>query len=152
MEFWSTILLSFFIKNEIRPTGRKRLYFDLYPCKMKKITQSKGFIINMEVFTEFRLVFIVILAILGIFLILSLIPKGRNVVVTFFSVLTVSITHLLIATSLLVTENFFLDSYNLDGDAITFYLYLGIVVLAIVNPIVYKVRNKRSKRNSYSFR
>ena len=107
---------------------------------------------NLEVFTEFRLVFMIILVILGLFFIFSLVPKGRNAMVTFFSVLTVSITHVIISTSLLVVENFFLDSFNLDGDSLTFYLYLGIVVLAVLNPIIYKIRNKGRKTVGYTFR
>lgn len=107
---------------------------------------------NLEVFTEFRLVFMIILVILGLFFIFSLVPKGRNAMVTFFSVLTVSITHVIIATSLLVVENFFLDSFDLDGDSLTFYLYLGIVVLAVLNPIIYKIRNKGRKTGGYTFR
>lgn len=107
---------------------------------------------NLEVFTEFRLVFMIILVILGLFFIFSLVPKGRNAMVTFFSVLTVSITHVIISTSLLVVENFFLDSFNLDGDSLTFYLYLGIVVLAVLNPIIYKIRNKGRKTGGYTFR
>lgn len=107
---------------------------------------------NLEVFTEFRLVFILMLVILGIFFILALIPKGRNTMVTFFSVITVSLTHVMIATSLLVVENYFLEAFNLEGDSLTFYMYLGLVALAILNPIIYKMRNKTSKRGGYSFR
>lgn len=107
---------------------------------------------NLEVFTEFRLVFIIILAILGLFFIFSLVPKGRTPMVTLFSVLTVSLTHAVIATSLLVVENFFLDSFELDGDSVTFYLYLGIILLAVLNPIIYKIRNKGRKKGGYTFR
>lgn len=107
---------------------------------------------DIELFSQFRLVFSIILAILVIFLILSLIPKGRNTTVTFFSVLAVSITHLAIATALIIVENSFLEDFSLEGDSLTFFMYLGILGLAVLNPIVYKLRNKSRRRGSYSFK
>ena len=107
---------------------------------------------DLELFTEFRLVFGIILAILVLFLVLSLVPKGRNTVVTFFSVLAISISHLAIATALLIVENTFLEDFTLDGDSLTFYMFLGVVLLAILNPIIYKLRNKSGRRRPYSFK
>lgn len=108
---------------------------------------------NIEVFTQFRLVFGLILVFLGLFLVLSILPKGRDAIVTFFSVLAVSVTHALIAVALIITENMFLEDFSLEGDAITFYMFLAILALAVINPIVYKLRNKPKRRgSSYSFR
>lgn len=107
---------------------------------------------NIEVFTQFRLVFGLILIFLGLFLVLSILPKGRDAIVTFFSVLVVSITHALIAIALIVTENVFLEDLSIEGDSITFYMFIAILVLALINPIVYKLRNKTKRRGSYSFK
>ena len=107
---------------------------------------------NIEVFTQFRLVFGLILIFLGLFLVLSILPKGRDAIVTFFSVLVVSITHALIAIALIVTENVFLEELSIEGDSITFYMFIAILVLALINPIIYKLRNKTKRRGSYSFR
>lgn len=107
---------------------------------------------ELELFTHFRLVFGIILVILALFLILSLLPKGRDSIVTFFSVLAISITHLVIGTALLVVENAFLEDFTLDGDSMTLYMFIGIVVLAILNPIVYKLRNKTRRRSTYSYK
>lgn len=107
---------------------------------------------NIEVFTQFRLVFGLILLFLGLFFILSVLPKGRDVTVTFFSVLAVSITHSLIAVALIWTEGVFLDSFSLSGDSITFYMFLAILALSIINPVVYKLKNKTKRKSSYSFR
>lgn len=109
------------------------------------------FLFNTEVFSEFRPLFIILLVFLGIFFLISLVPKGANTKVTFFTVLTVSITHLVMAGALLVTENWFLSEFQLDGDSITFALFVGVVILAILNPVIYKLRN-RNRRSSYSFR
>lgn len=107
---------------------------------------------NIEVFTQFRLVFGLILIFLALFFVLSILPKGRDAIVTFFSVLVVSVTHALIAIAMIVTENMFLEDFSLEGDSITFYMFLAILILAIINPIVYKLRNKPKSRGSYSFR
>lgn len=107
---------------------------------------------NIEVFTQFRLVFGLILVFLGLFFILSVLPKGHDATVTLFSVIAVSVTHALIAVTLIVTENMFLEDFSMEGDSITFYMFLAILVLAIINPIVYKLRNKPKRRGSYSFR
>ncbi|GEK91097.1 hypothetical protein [Alkalibacterium kapii] len=108
---------------------------------------------NLEVFTQFRLVFGLILFILGLFLVLSILPKRRDTNVTFFSVLIVSITHAAVAIALIITENMFLENLSLEDDSITFYMFLGILLLAVLNPIVYKLRNKTKRRgSSYSFR
>lgn len=107
---------------------------------------------DMEIFTQFRLVFGLILAVLLVFALLSLLPKSQGTGVTFFSVLSISVSHLLIGTALIIVENTFLEDFTLDGDPLTFFMYLGIVGLAILNPIIYKLRNKRRKRSTYSFR
>lgn len=110
------------------------------------------FLLNAEVFSEFRPLFIVLLIFLGLFFIISLVPKSANTKITFATVLTVSLTHLIIAGTLLVTENWFLSEFQLDGDSVTFLLFVAVIVLAIANPIIYKLRNKNNKRSSYSFR
>ena len=107
---------------------------------------------NIEVFTQFRLVFGLILVFLALFSVLSVLPKGHDPIVTFFSVIAVSVTHALIAVALIVTENMFLEDFTMEGDSITFYMFLAILALAVINPIVYKLRNKPKRRGSYSFR
>lgn len=109
------------------------------------------FLLNAEVFSEFRLIFILLLIFLGIFFFISLVPKRGNSQITFFTILSISISHIVIAGALLVTENWFLDEFQLDGDPVTFGMFVGVVLLGIINPIVYKLRN-RNRRSSYSFR
>lgn len=110
------------------------------------------FLFNAEVFSEFRPVFIVLLTFLILFFFISLVPKGRDTKITFFTVLTVSVTHAIIAGTLLVTENWFLDEFDLSGDSVTFYLFVGVILLAVLNPIVYKLRNRNSRKSNYRFR
>lgn len=110
------------------------------------------FLFNAEVFSEFRPIFIVLLAFLTLFFFISLIPKERDTKISFFTVLIVSITHATIAGTLLVTENWFLEEFSLDGDQVTFLLFLGVILLAVLNPIIYKLRNRNSRKSSYRFR
>lgn len=121
-------------------------------CKIGKEFKQKEITMNIEVFTQFRLVFGLILIFLALFLVLSVLPKGRDAVVTFFSVIAVSVTHSLIAVALIWTEGLFLDEFSVSGDSITFYMFLAILALAVINPVVYKLRNKSKRRSSYSFR
>lgn len=107
---------------------------------------------DMEIFTQFRLVFGLILAVLVVFTLLSLLPKSQNTGVTFFSVLSISLSHIVIGTALIIVENTFLEDFTLDGDPLTLYMYIGILALGIGNPIIYKLRNKKKRRSTYSFR
>lgn len=107
---------------------------------------------NVEIFTQLRPIFYIILGFLGVCFILSLIPRGRDSKINMLSVVIVSITHLVFASALLVTENWILTEWSLKGDPITFYLYIATFVLSILNPVVFYFRNKEKRRSSYSFR
>jgi len=99
-----------------------------------------------EVFTQLRPVFIVIVAILLVFLVLSLIERSQSSGVSLFAIGSVSVTSLLIGTALLIMENQIVNDMGLTGDSLTLYLYIAILVLSIANPIVYRQRNKRKTR------
>lgn len=105
----------------------------------------------MEAFTLFRPIFYILLGVLVLTLIVTLIPKGRDSKINMVSILSISITHLVIASALLVIENQVLDRFSLKGDSISFYTYLAILVLSILNPLMYYIRNKQKRRGSYRF-
>lgn len=106
-------------------------------------------LILQSVLTNFRPVFIVMVGILAIFLVLSFLRQGDKV--SFATVLTVSMTHLILAGVLFYTESTLVETINYTADDITLYLFIAIVVLAILNPIVYRLRNNRSKQR-YRYR
>ncbi len=109
-------------------------------------------LIQQAVFADFRPVFIVMVAILAIFLILSFIPQG-NRGVSFGTVLLVSGIHLLLGGMLFYTESELIQTLGLVADEWTVYLFVAIVVLSILNPMVYTLRNRQRKSSSrYSFR
>jgi len=106
-------------------------------------------LIQQTVLTDFRPIFIAILAILGIFLIISLIRQRGDGMFSFATVLTVSITQLILAGMLFYTESTLVETLDIAADDITLYLFIAIVALAIINPIVYRLRNRRSSRYRY---
>lgn len=109
-------------------------------------------IVQQAVFTDFRPVFILMLAILLVFFVLSLIGGGQNSGVPFSTVLSVSITHLLIAAILFYTESQLVESLEATPDNITLYMFIGILILTIVNPLIYKLRNKNRSSSRYRYR
>jgi len=106
-------------------------------------------LIQQTVLTDFRPIFIAILVILGIFLIISLIRQRGDGIFSFGTVLTVSITQLILAGMLFYTESTLVETLEITADDITLYLFIAIVVLAIINPIIYRLRNRRSSRYRY---
>lgn len=109
-------------------------------------------LIQQAVFTDFRPIFYVMLGILIVFLILSFIPGAENRGIPFGSVMTVSIIQILLGVIMFFTESNIVDTYSLTADKITLYLFIGILALAIVNPIVYKIRNRSSSGSRYRYR
>jgi len=106
-------------------------------------------LIQQTVLTDFRPIFITMLVILGIFLIISLIRQRGDGIFSFGTVLTVSITQLILAGMLFYTESMIVETLEITADDITLYFFIAIVVLAIINPIIYRLRNRRSSRYRY---
>lgn len=106
-------------------------------------------LIQQAVLTDFRPIFITLIGVLVVFLGLSFI-RQRNQTISFATVLTVSITHLILGGVVFYAESNLVQMSEFTADDITLYLFIAIVVLAIANPIVYRVRNnKRQQRYRY---
>ncbi|SHE56545.1 hypothetical protein SAMN02745249_00694 [Atopostipes suicloacalis DSM 15692] len=108
-------------------------------------------LIQQAVLTNFRPIFIVMLAILAIFLILSIIPRGRNSNINFVTVLTVSIIEVVIAAVLFYTESNLVELFEQTPDNLTLYLFIGIIGLGIANPIIFRLRNSGGQRYRYHY-
>lgn len=103
--------------------------------------------IQQALFTDFRPIFIAMVAILALFLLLSVIPQGDRGV-TFGTVILVSGIHLILGGMLFYTESELIQTLDLTADDLTLYFFIAIVVLSILNPIVYYLRNRRGKSSS----
>lgn len=108
-------------------------------------------LLQQAVLTDFRSAFILMIAILLVFLVLSLMGGGQNRGMSFGTILTVSITHFLIAAILFYTESNLVEKLEATPDRITLYLFIGILLLTIANPLIYKLRNK-STSSRYRYR
>lgn len=102
-----------------------------------------------ETFTQMRPIFLLIVLILLVYLFLSFIKRSQSSGVTLFAVGSVSVLSFLISTILLIIENQLVELTGLEGDSLTVYLYGAAVVLSILNPLVYRNRNKR--QSTYTF-
>lgn len=107
------------------------------------------FLIYQTVFSDFRSVFILMLLIAFVSLIFSVIPRGRNSNINFLTILTISIINILVSGMLLYTENSLIKSLNMEADKLTFYFFIAVLILSIVNPIIFNNRNKKSQRYRY---
>lgn len=107
--------------------------------------------VQQAVLTDFRPIFILIFAILLVFLMLALFSGGQNSGISFSTVLTVSITHFLINAILFYMESNLVEKLDATPDNVTLYLFIGILILSIVNPLIYKLRNK-NKSSRYRYR
>lgn len=108
-------------------------------------------LIQQTILTNFRPVFIVMLVVLLVFLVLSILPRGRNSNINFATVLTVSIVEGLIAAVLFYTESTLIEKLEFTADSLTLYLFLAIIALAIANPIVFRYRNRGGQRYRYRY-
>lgn len=105
--------------------------------------------IQQRVLIEFRPVFLVMLVISVLFLILSVIPRSRNSNLNFVTVLTVSFIQTILAGTLLYTESNVAESFDFLADRLTVYIFLGILILSIFNPIIFRSRNRGKSRYRY---
>lgn len=110
-------------------------------------SENMQILIQQSLFTDFRPIFIVMVAILAIFLLLSMIPQGDKGV-SFGTVLLVSGIHIILGGMLFYTESELIQTLNLTADDLTLYLFIAIMVLSILNPILYYFRNRRGKSSS----
>ena len=95
-------------------------------------SENMQILIQQSLFTDFRPIFIVMVAILAIFLLLSMIPQGDKGV-SFGTVLLVSGIHIILGGMLFYTESELIQTLNLTADDLTLYLFIAIMVLSILN-------------------
>lgn len=92
---------------------------------------------NLGVFTLLRPTFITILAVSLFIFFMIIIPKFNNKMINGFTVLSLSAISILVAAQLLFYEGFFVDEIGLGGDSVSFYLFLAIAGMGIINLTLY---------------
>ena len=83
--------------------------------------------------------FIVVLAALFIIILM----QNKKQLVTGLHVITIVIISLLISGLILFLEGIIVDDLNLSGDTISFYMFLIIVSLCVINSVTYSFKNKK---------
>ncbi|MBK0009929.1 MULTISPECIES: hypothetical protein [Priestia] len=83
--------------------------------------------------------FIVVLAALFI----TILVQNNKQLVTGLHVITIVIISLLISGLILFLEGIIVNDLNLSGDTISFYMFLIIVSLCVINSVTYSFKNKK---------
>ena len=89
------------------------------------------------------------LVVLAVFFVLSVVPRGRNSNINFLTVLIVSIIEGLSSVILFFTESQLVETLDRTADSITLYLFFASILFSILNPIVFRLRNRQSQRYRY---
>ncbi|WP_141540351.1 hypothetical protein [Bacillus cereus] len=105
---------------------------------------SGGECVEEVVFPEFtflRPIFISCIAIL--LLVMLVITYQRKVLMNGFSLWLIILTCIVVSGITLFMSGFIVDEYNLSGDEQSFYMFLGIIVISILNVITFYIKKGR---------
>ncbi|MGG3574566.1 hypothetical protein ABES25_05445 [Bacillus gobiensis] len=94
-------------------------------------------------FDYLRPVFITFIAILSTLSLLLIFFRGKYKSINGFSVSSISMICLSISTINICQIGIIADELNLAGDPVSFFMFLAIVVLSILNPILFSMKRKR---------
>lgn len=100
---------------------------------------------TLGVFTLLRPTFITILAVSLLLFFIIIIPKLKNKMINRFTVLSLSAISILVSAQLLFYEGIIVDEIGLGGDPVSFYLFLAITCMGIINLSLYFSRQVRLK-------
>ena len=98
---------------------------------------------TLGVFTLLRPIFITILVVSLLLFFVIIIPKFKNKVINGFTVLVLSVISILVSGQLLFYHGIIVDEIGLGGDPVSFYIFLAIVGIGILNLIIYFSRRGR---------
>ncbi|MFE4131843.1 hypothetical protein [Peribacillus sp. YIM B13482] len=91
---------------------------------------------GLEIYDFLRLVFITL--IISLFIIsIILLAKKRSNLVNGFTVSIISIMSIIVSSINLIIMGYIADELNLEGDVISFYMFLIILGLSIFNLFIY---------------
>lgn len=100
----------------------------------------------MEVFDDFRSVYLLILAGVIIYTIMILFQKETVRLINGFGVLSFSLILLIISDLLFIQLGYIVDRHNYGGDTVSFYLVVAINILCILNILLFLWKKEKGKR------
>lgn len=102
---------------------------------------SEMYILNsfdtLGAFTLLRPIYISILVVSLLLLFILLIPKLKNEMINGFTVLSLSAISIFVSSQLLYKSGIIIDEVGLSGDPVSFYIFLAITGIGIINLIIY---------------
>ncbi|OOC62646.1 hypothetical protein [Paenibacillus ihbetae] len=88
-------------------------------------------------FTLLRPIFISILVVSLLLFFIMIFPKLKNKMVNGFTVLSLSAMSIFVSGQLLYNSGIIVDEIGLSGDPVSFYIFLAITGIGIINLIIY---------------
>lgn len=101
-------------------------------------------------FVFLRPVYIAFIVTLVLVLLIVLIQRKK--VLKLFSVFSISAICSIIAAITLYSIGYIVDEYNLEGDVISFIMFLAVIGLSSLNVIVYFINNIRNNNEETKFK
>ena len=99
-------------------------------------------------FTLLRPIFITFLVVSLLLFFAIIIPKFKNKVINGITVIGLTGISILVSGQLLFYHGIIVDELGLGGDPVSFYIFLAIVGIGIVNLIIYFLMNKVTKAST----
>lgn len=81
--------------------------------------------------------------IVALVLVLLIVVLQRKNLLNLFSIFSISAICSCVSAVTLYSSGYIVDEYNLGGDEVSFYMFLAIVGLSMLNVIIYHIRNMR---------
>ena len=103
---------------------------------------------TLGAFTLLRPIFITFLVVSLLLFFVIIIPKFKNKVINGITVIGLTGISILVSGQLLFYHGIIVDELGLGGDPVSFYIFLAIVGIGIVNLIIYFLMNKVTKAST----
>ncbi|MGG3280407.1 hypothetical protein [Paenibacillus solani] len=92
---------------------------------------------STDVFLNFRPIYILFIMILIISLLILMIQKNRQLLINGFTIGVVTSSSVAVSAYLTYQIGILSDELGIGGDAVSFYMFIAIVMLSLVNLLVY---------------
>ncbi|GIP00854.1 hypothetical protein J14TS5_59390 [Paenibacillus lautus] len=96
---------------------------------------------STNIVTHFRPIYILFILILIISLFIMIFRKDHHKVINGFTIGIITLISLAVSAYLTYQIGILSDELGIGGDAVSFYMFIVVVILSLVNPLVYAYQN-----------
>jgi hypothetical protein len=96
---------------------------------------------HAEVFLHFRPIYLLFISISSLLLIIVLFQNRDNKMANGFTIMVVAFISLIVSAFLTYQIGVLSDELGIGGDAVSFFMFIAVVILSFLNPIVYFFRS-----------